>query len=602
MDLIFVDKEKCVNCHRCIAVCPVKFCNNGSGDSVEIDNTTCIHCGRCVDACTHEARYYKDDLKKFLLKPHENLVFISAPAHIASWGHDYKKMIYVLKHYLKAKKVYDVSYGAEITVMKYIEAIEKRKLKCVIAQPCPAIVKYIEMYKPKLVEYLAPVDSPAMATARYLREVKGFKGEIAFLSPCIAKSNEINDKNTNNYINYNITHKKIMEYINNRKIDLSSLPDNEFDELEAERAVAFSRPGGLKETVIRELNIPAKIRKIEGEIVYEEYFNELQKNIEENKNTPLIVDVLNCEKGCSFGPGTLRQFTQDEVDDFINHRILEQQKKHGNINNFEKKYKKLKETLKDKPFERKYLRRNLDFDPASVTDSELQSIYLDMNKIKKDDFKDCRACGYRSCKEMAIAIKGGFNKKENCHFFLNFTLEIRSNVIKDMTVKIKNSITAMSDKITSIKMIFAEINNSFSITHDTIVNVNKSNENLVKLSQNFTPIVDAITEISDQTHLLSLNAAIEAARAGTAGKGFAIVAHEVDKLSSQTAEEVEKITPMVKDLIHKINQINSRGEVVIQDLDGVKESYENFFQTIQNVTTLMEDLLEESNRMNDNFN
>lgn len=597
MDLIGVDKEKCVNCHRCISVCPVKYCNNGSGDAVTVNNTTCIQCGRCVDACIHGARFYNDDLEFFLMKPHDNLVFISAPAHIASWGHEYKKIIHFLKHYLKAKKVYDVSYGAEITVMKYIESIEKKKLKCVIAQPCPVIVKYIEMYKPRLMEYLAPVDSPAMATARYLREVKGFKGEIAFLSPCIAKSNEINDKNTNSYINYNITHKKIMEYVKNRRIDISSLPDNEFDELEAERAVAFSRPGGLKETVLRELNIPNKIRKIEGEIVFEEYFNELQKNIDENKHIPLVVDVLNCEKGCSFGPGTLKQFTQDEVDEFINERINSQQKKYGGVNNFEKKYKKLKEILKNNPFERRYSRRNLDFDGLNIKDSDLESIYIEMNKTKKEDFKDCRSCGYRSCKEMAIAIKGGFNKKENCHFFLNSTLEKRSIVVKDLTDKVRKSITDMSEKITSIKMIFAEINNSFSITHDTIVNVNKSNENLVKLSQNFTPIVNAITDISDQTHLLSLNAAIEAARAGSAGKGFAIVAHEVDKLSSQTAEEVEKITPMVKDLIQKINQINSRGEVVIQDLDGVKSSYESFFNTIQNVTTLMDELLNESSKL-----
>ena len=187
MDLIYVDKDKCVNCHRCIAVCPIKYCNDGSGDYVEVDNTTCIHCGRCVDACVHDARHFRDDLEKFLSTPHDNLVFISAPAHIASWGPNYKKIVYVLKHYLKAKKVYDVSFGAEISVLKYLEAIEKKDLKCIISQPCPAIVRYIEMYQPKLLEYLAPVDSPAMATARYLREVKGFRGEIALLSPCIAK-------------------------------------------------------------------------------------------------------------------------------------------------------------------------------------------------------------------------------------------------------------------------------------------------------------------------------------------------------------------------------------------------------------------------------
>ncbi|HPO50189.1 MAG TPA: 4Fe-4S binding protein, partial [Spirochaetota bacterium] len=102
MDLICVDKEKCINCHRCISVCPVKYCNKDAGEYIEVNNNTCIQCGRCIDACVHGARFFNDDFEKFLLKPHDNLIFISAPAHIASWGHDYKKIIYFLKHYLKA--------------------------------------------------------------------------------------------------------------------------------------------------------------------------------------------------------------------------------------------------------------------------------------------------------------------------------------------------------------------------------------------------------------------------------------------------------------------------------------------------------------------
>ena len=51
MDIITVDKDKCVNCHKCIAVCPVKYCNNGAGEYVTVDNNLCIHCGRCVEAC-----------------------------------------------------------------------------------------------------------------------------------------------------------------------------------------------------------------------------------------------------------------------------------------------------------------------------------------------------------------------------------------------------------------------------------------------------------------------------------------------------------------------------------------------------------------------
>ena len=63
--VIDVDPEKCLNCHACIAVCPVKMCNDASGDHVVINHDRCIACGRCISACTHDARYYVDDWQRY---------------------------------------------------------------------------------------------------------------------------------------------------------------------------------------------------------------------------------------------------------------------------------------------------------------------------------------------------------------------------------------------------------------------------------------------------------------------------------------------------------------------------------------------------------
>jgi len=303
--VIRIDEEKCINCYACIVICPVKYCMNGSGEKLLINHDICIGCGNCINACTHKARTLIDDTSRFMedLKQNKKIIAVAAPAVVSFLPDQFLNLNGWLKS-LGVEAFFDVSLGAELTVMSYLNYIKEKNPRTVISQPCPAIVTFIEIYHPELLPFLAPADSPILHIIKLIKEYypqyKDYK--IAVISPCIAKRREYDETGMGDY---NITMIELKNILDAQKIDLSSFPQIEYTGVSAERAAGFPIPGGLLDTAERfEPGIRRDTEKIEGVYNIYPYLKEVSKILNTNDELPLLIDCLNCEKGCIGGPGT----------------------------------------------------------------------------------------------------------------------------------------------------------------------------------------------------------------------------------------------------------------------------------------------------------
>ncbi|GMO39374.1 MAG: hypothetical protein Ta2B_19090 [Termitinemataceae bacterium] len=494
--LIFVDKEKCNNCHTCISVCPVKHCIDGSGTVVDVINERCIGCGVCIAACHQGARFFLDDTEQFYadLKSAVPIVAIIAPSVVAVFS-DYKKIIAYLKS-LGVKAVFDVSFGAELTVKSYIEYSKEKKLKTIISSACPTIVSYCSIYNPEILKYLAPAHTPMLHTAIMIQEYfKEFSDcKIAAISPCASKKIEFV---LEGHIDYNVSFKKLDQHIKEHNVDLNSFVGEDFYGPKAERGVAFSIPGGMLEVLKRDMPGIHNVRSVAGTGIFN-YFEKFTKLKEE---APFIIDCLNCSDGCNVGPGVI-----DADAPAIDLELrLENRKKdavkfnevHNNLNADMQKYW-------DKHIYRREFtdRSNVLSGLEIPSDDEINKIYINMKKTNKNDILNCPACGYGTCRGMAIAIYNKLNKPENCHHYLRVTTleetersnELAKEAGKASTAK-SNFLATMSHEIrTPLNAIigFSEIAMQKKLSEDVSADINM----IVNSGRLLLGIVNDVLDIS----------------------------------------------------------------------------------------------------------
>lgn len=602
---ILVDHEKCTGCNKCIYVCPVKaniakYVNGGN--KVVIDTEKCILCGKCIKTCDHEARDYTDDTERFIndLKHGQKISIIAAPSIRMNFGGNYERLFGLLKR-MGVAGIYDVSFGADITTWAYLKAYSKGK-KSMIAQPCPVIVDYIQKYNTDLLDSLAPVHSPAMCAAVYLKEYDGVREKLAFLSPCISKSREFHDKNTKGYVEYNVTFAKLQNYIRKNNINLNQYEKTGFDGEDCGLGLLYSRPGGLRENVRFYAGDKVWVRQVEGTTHATKYVDRYAQRISQGKDVPQLVDILNCENGCNIGTGTFDDGDIDEIDLTMNQ--LKTQKSNG-VSESERKaiLENFDRRLDPSKFTRLYTAN-----PIHAVEPDAQQIEQIFQSLGKETAEDrsinCFSCGYGNCLEFAKAVARGENHINNCTNYSRHELLLEKEVIVKSCESVKAAIDVINESNEQNISEISEIAKSSSMLSD---HSGRLKESLVSMTQSAADMKTSTRQLDDiarETKLIALNALIEAAHAGTYGVTFGIVANEVRDLAQKSSvavdstkasehlinEHISSTNELFDGIDHMVDEINTNIGCINEHIAAVDEK-------CKNVCGTLDDLLSQNNSL-----
>jgi hypothetical protein len=514
-----------------------------------------------------------DDFKAFMLdlKSMTPIIAIVAPAVASTFPGQYLNFNGWLKS-IGVEAVFDVSFGAELTIKSYYEYIKAKSPATVLAQPCPAIVTYCEIYKPEILKYLAPADSPMLHSMKMIKNYypEYARHRIAVMSPCYAKRREFDETG---YGDYNVTFDSLLRYISRKGIELSDYPEVPYEGPLAERAVLFPTPGGLMRTLERyDPDVYNYTRKIEGPGTVYPYLETLPESIREGV-APLLIDALNCESGCSGGTGVpgIKEKTFDQLEYNVRARARELNEYYAKLSKKKKSFfgsrdggasinKLVSEYWAPGLYNRTYADHSANYRPRTLTPQEREKIIGRLGKRDDGDFFDCPGCGYNSCEKMIMGIHLNVNTPDNCHHYL------------------LQRMSQGRDHINGIYDISNNMHDAVTSSEDSIEAMTQAIQDIDGLSEKIMSVLKSIEGISFQTNILALNAAVEAARAGTHGAGFAVVADEVRNLAVKSASSVletrkmiESILSNVKNGVRNSRNVKTRFDKILKTTDKIMD-------------------------------
>jgi diguanylate cyclase (GGDEF)-like protein len=182
-----IDAEHCVACLACVRVCPTgAIAVEGDEPSLHILDEVCIRCGQCLAVCPHDAVKVSGEIGRALaIAAQGDGILILSPEAVAHFYPASPEQLVNASYAAGFRRVARGVIGDELVAAEYLRLWEEEPWGTMIRSTDPVVVETIRAQHPELIPYLAPVTTPPVAEARYLRAQYGDALAVVYAGLCL---------------------------------------------------------------------------------------------------------------------------------------------------------------------------------------------------------------------------------------------------------------------------------------------------------------------------------------------------------------------------------------------------------------------------------
>ncbi|WRF00036.1 methyl-accepting chemotaxis protein TlpB [Helicobacter pylori] len=235
---------------------------------------------------------------------------------------------------------------------------------------------------------------------------------------------------------------------------------------------------------------------------------------------------------------------------------------------------------------------NLFVENARLIMEEIKGISTS-NKTSMDELVQIAQETQKSMKNSSTTLNSVKNKATDVASMMNTSIE-QSQGLRKRLIETQGLVKESKDAIGDL---FSQITESAHTEEELSSKV----EQLSRNADDVKSILDIINDIADQTNLLALNAAIEAARAGEHGRGFAVVADEVRNLAGRTQKSLAEINSTIMVIVQEINAVSSQMNLNSQKMERLSDMSKSVQETYEKMSSNLSSVVQDSNQSMDDY-